>query len=347
MRACSPKRQRARDNDHAPPTTKPMTTTRQRPASSESALAKVPANIRQASTSLQIRVSNVDELKALARVFAVSGMFGTANNDQTLAKCAVQLMAGMEAGFTPFASITGIYVINGKPGFSAQLLAQAIKRHPHYDYRVLEKTANACTIRFLLDGEILGEEKFTIEMAVRAGLTSAPWKAYPEAMLFARCLTAGMRTHCPDALGGQTPYTPEELGAPGQIDEDGMVVATVQDVTPSEPDRDALQTAAIRKLKEVGVTTAGLKAMLNDLGDEGCKSIGQLADDVLIRLAKSGAKPETVARWNETGSMLVPTKTTTVRRIDPAPLAVEPQTVEPEPEVVDDDEPMLWAGGEK
>jgi hypothetical protein len=142
-----------------------MTTTRQRPASPESALAKVPANIRQASTSLSIRVSNVDELKALARVFAVSGMFGTANNDQTLAKCAVQLMAGMEAGFTPFASITGIYVINGKPGFSAQLLAQAIKRHPHYDYRVLEKTAKGCTIRFLHDGEILGEESFTSEMA--------------------------------------------------------------------------------------------------------------------------------------------------------------------------------------
>jgi hypothetical protein len=47
-------------------------------------------------------------------------------------------------------------------------------------------------------------------------------------MLFARCLTAGMRTHCPDALGGHTPYTPEELGAPGQIDESGMVV--VEDV---------------------------------------------------------------------------------------------------------------------
>ena len=184
-----------------------MATTQRRPTAlpDHSALAKVPANIGQASTSLQIRVSNVEELKALARVFAVSGMFGNNSSDQTLAKCAVQLMAGMEAGFTPFASITGIYVISGKPGFSAQLLAQAIKRHPHYDYRVLEKTDAGCTIRFLSDGEILGEERFTMEMAKRAGLTSGPWKAYPEAMLFARCLTAGMRTHCPDALGGHTP----------------------------------------------------------------------------------------------------------------------------------------------
>jgi hypothetical protein len=321
-----------------------MSATKNRPAPPDSALAKVPANIGQASTSLQIRVSNVDELKALARVFAVSGMFGRSNSDETLAKCAVQLMAGMEAGFTPFASITGIYVINGKPGFSAQLLAQAIKRHPHYDYRVLEKTAKGCTIRFLQDGEILGEESFTIEMAQRASLTSGPWKAYPEAMLFARCLTAGMRTHCPDALGGQTPYTPEELGAPGQIDESGMVVATVQDVTPAEPDRDTLQRQALRRLTDQGLSTAGIKAMLAQFE---VTAWGQLPDATLGLLARVGAKPETIERWNETGSMLIQTKPATVRRIEPAPPAVEPETVGPEPEVIEDDEPMLWAGGEE
>jgi len=318
-----------------------MATTQRRPAAlpDHSALAKVPANIGQASTSMQIRVSNVDELKALARVFAVSGMFGNNSSDQTLAKCAVQLMAGMEAGFTPFASITGIYVINGKPGFSAQLLAQAIKRHPHYDYRVLEKTAKGCTIRFLQDGEILGEESFTIEMAQRAGLNSGPWKAYPEAMMFARCLTAGMRTHCPDAIGGHTPYTPEELGATGQIDEDGMVVATVQDVTPPSTDRDALQAAAIRKLKDCGVTAAGMNVMLAELGGEGCRAIGQLPDDVLISLAKAKVTPETLERWNEASKPAA-----TLRRIDPVPAA------EPEPdnsEVIEDDEPMLWAGGDE
>jgi hypothetical protein len=326
-----------------------MATTQRRPAAlpDHSALAKVPANIGQASTSLQIRVSNVEELKALARVFAVSGMFGNNSSDQTLAKCAVQLMAGMEAGFTPFASITGIYVINGKPGFSAQLLAQAIKRHPHYDYRVLEKTDTGCTIRFLSDGEVLGEERFTMEMAKRAGLTSGPWKAYPEAMLFARCLTAGMRTHCPDALGGQTPYTPEELGAPGQIDESGMVVATVEDVTPAKPDRDALQAAALRRLKDEGVTNDGMKAMLLELGGEGCRAIGQLPDDTLHSLAKAKVSPETLERWNGAAK---PARAATVRRIEPVPA---PTPAEEElPEGAEDfdpvqDEPMLWAGGEE
>jgi hypothetical protein len=50
-------------------------------------------------------------------------------------------------------------------------------------------------------------------MAERAGLLKNPtWRSYPEAMLFSRALTAGMRTHCPDALGGHPAYTPEELG---------------------------------------------------------------------------------------------------------------------------------------
>jgi hypothetical protein len=115
-------------------------------------------------------------------------------------------------------------------------------------------------------------------------------------------------------------------------------------------DRDALQAAAIRKLKEVGVSTAGLKAMLADLGGEGCTGIGQLADDVLIRLAKSGAKPETVERWN---GMAKPVTPPAIKRIVPATRnEALPDDVDPSPEpdnseVIEEDEPMLWAGGDE
>jgi hypothetical protein len=257
-------------------------------------------------TSLSLQVQSVDDLTRLARLFQASGLFArSANPDASLAQCAVQLLAGMEAGFTPFASITGIYVVNGKPGFSAQLLAQAIKRHPSYDYRVLEKTDKQCRIRFLSGTEELGVETFTIEMAERAGLAKAagPWKQYPEAMLFARCLTAGMRTHCPDALGGHTPYTPEELGAQGRIDEDGMVhvevieqpskpaprtLSTVEDLAP------AAQAAAFSR----GLTPEGLTALVAELSKGEATELTQLPRNILARLAKSGVSPETVARCN-------------------------------------------------
>jgi hypothetical protein len=114
-------------------------------------------------------------------VFAASGLFGRAGNQETqVAECAIRLMAGMEAGFSPFASATGVHIINGRPAFSANLLAQAVRRHPDYDYRVLEKTAQLCRIRFLSRGEVLGEELFTIEMAERAGLLKNPtWRSTP------------------------------------------------------------------------------------------------------------------------------------------------------------------------
>jgi hypothetical protein len=256
-----------------------------------------------ASTSLSIQVRSVTELKDLAAVFAASGLFGRGQNQQqTLATCCVQLMAGMEAGFTPFASITGIYLVNGKPGFSAQLLAQAIKRHPRYDYRVRQKDAECCVIAFLQDGEEVGIETFTMVMAKRAGLVGSrgPWQQYPEAMLFARCLTAGMRTHCPDALGGFAAYTPEEIGgaAIGEIDEHGMVVEVRPQPAQPQVDRDQLAAQALRAVKSAGLTAAGMRNMLTELGSPEVNGISQLDDMVLGRLARQGVSPITVARWN-------------------------------------------------
>lgn len=262
--------------------------------------------------SFSLQLSGIEDLQRLAKLFSASGLFGRSGNaEQHMAECAIKILAGAEAGFGPFASHSGVTVINGKPGFGANLLAQAIKRHPLYDYRVLEKTDTICRIRFLAGREELGIETFTMEMAKRAGLvkTSGPWAQYPEAMLFARCLTAGMRTHCPDALGGMGAYTPEELGAQGQIDENGVVVATVTEA----PSRDQLQAQAIRRLKDQGITAVGMTAMLDQFQ---VNALGQLPDDVLSRLARAGASAETIERWN----------------------------AEPEPSESEDDEPpMTWA----
>jgi hypothetical protein len=160
----------------------------------------------------------------LPDVFAVSGMIRHCQQRPDLGemRCAAHGWDGGEASRRS-ASITGIYVINGKPGFSAQRVAQAIKRHPHYDDRVLEKTAKGCTLRFLHAGEILGEESFTSEMAQRASLTSGPWKAYPEAMLFARLPDGWHDGRTAQMHWAGTRHTRRRnVGAPGQIDESGM-----------------------------------------------------------------------------------------------------------------------------
>jgi len=247
-----------------------------------------------AAAPLSLQVSSVDDLARLAKVFAASGLFGKSGNQETqVAECAIRLMAGMEAGFSPFASATGIHIINGRPAFSSSLLAQAVRRHPAYDYRVLEKSSTVCRIKFLAHGQELGIETFTIEMAERAQLLKNPtWRAYPEAMLFSRALTAGMRTHCPDALGGHTAYSPEELGAAE------VVPVTVTEAPPAVV-VDLVGDAA-EACHSAGLTPEGLVQFCLMVSNGDADALILLPDQTLERIIQQGISPETVAKCNAT-----------------------------------------------
>lgn len=249
-----------------------------------------------------LTVSSVDDLARLARVFAASGLFGRGQNpEQLTAECAIRLMAGLEAGFSPFASATGVHIIEGKPAFSSNLLAQAVRRHPAYDYRVLENTDTICRIQFLANGQPLGISTWTIEMAERAGLAGkANWKRYPEAQLFARAMSAGVRTHCPDALGGATAYVPEELGAP----EPAPMPVTVTELPPPEPRHTDLVGSAGAACRNAGLTPGGLMALCSELTSGDSDSLQALPPETLARLIRSGVSPETVARCNAAGEAL-------------------------------------------
>jgi hypothetical protein len=259
--------------------------------------------------SLSLQVSSVDDLARLARVFAASGLFGRSANQETqVAECAIRLMAGMEAGFSPFASATGIHIINSRPAFSSNLLAQAVRRHPVYDYQVVEQSDKLCRIEFTAHGKLLGLSTFTIEMAERAGLLKNPtWRSYPEAMLFARALTAGMRTHCPDALNGATAYTPEELGATEPVQ--AVQVAEVQPAPAPQLQQEGttLIAAAYAACADAGLSDDGLMELIAELSSGDALTLDQLPEDKLRRLASAGVSPETVARCNAAALAAEPT----------------------------------------
>jgi hypothetical protein len=200
----------------------------------------------------------------------------------------------MEAGFSPFASATGVHIIEGKPAFSSNLLAQAVRRHPTYDYKVLEHTATACRIQFTANAQPLGISEFTIEMAKRANLaTKSIWIKYPEAMLFSRALTAGIRVYCPDALGGSVAYTPEELG-----DDAEVVPVTVTEPAPApEPDATLL-AQAYSACADAGLSDDGLIALVSELSKGQAYALDKLPVAILQRLVKHGVSAETVARCN-------------------------------------------------
>lgn len=152
-----------------------------------------------------------------AKAMAASGFFADARD---AAQAMVKVMAGAELGLPPFASMTGIHIIKGKPTLGANLLAALIKRSGRYGYRVTALDDSACRIVFYEGGEAIGESTFTVQDAQRAGVQNMG--KYPRNMLFARAISNGARWHCPDVFSGAPIYTAEELGAP--VDDDGDVV---------------------------------------------------------------------------------------------------------------------------
>lgn len=162
----------------------------------------------------QKTVLNYDQIEKLARAFVASGMFG--RDMDKISKGITKIMAGQELGLAPFASMRAVHVIEGNATLSSNTMAAMVKASPKYDYEIVEKDNMGCKIKFIeiRDGDrhALGVQSFTIEDAQTANLTNkANWRNHPEAMLFARCVSNGVRTYCPDVFSGMAVYTPEEL----------------------------------------------------------------------------------------------------------------------------------------
>lgn len=162
---------------------------------------------------------SLEEIKKYAYVFAKSGMFP---DIKSLSQGMVKIIAGREIGLSPFASVRGINIINGKPELSANVIASLIKSSGRYDYRVGEWTDKGCEIAFyqIEEGkkankdsrEEIGKSKFDEADATRAGLINKdPWRKHPRSMYFARAMSIGARTFCPDIYNGNSVYVEGEI----------------------------------------------------------------------------------------------------------------------------------------
>lgn len=173
-------------------------------------------------------VNSLDDVERVAKTLAASGYFADARQ---AAQAVAKILAGRELGISPFAAMSGVQIINGKPALSAQLVAGLIKRSGRYRYDVAEISDTRCELMFYeRDGQgwrKLGPSMFTADDARRGGVKNM--ERYPRNMLFARALTNGARWYCPDVFVGGV-YTPDELG--GEMAEDDTV--PIQDVTPAQ-----------------------------------------------------------------------------------------------------------------
>lgn len=162
----------------------------------------------------------MNELQTAANAMHASGMFADV---KTQAQALVKIMAGAEMGLPPFASMSGIHIVQGKPVLGANLIATLVKNDPRYDYRIRTCDNNQCVLVWYENGATVGESGFTAAEAQAAGLAGKDnWKKYPSDMLFARAISRGARRYAPGIFGGAPVYTPDEFNL--DTDEDGHIV---------------------------------------------------------------------------------------------------------------------------
>jgi len=170
-----------------------------------------------------IQIQSIDDLSRVSAMMAKSGFFDDAKSAH---QAGVKIMAGMELGIPPVASVRGIDIIDGNTSLSSALVAALIKQHPYYDYKVVESTDELCEIAFYEDGQKQGTTSFTMDEArsVVAWTDSNGehtlaekdnWQNYPSDCLFARAISRVRRRFCPDVGLGRL-YTAEEMNANGE-----------------------------------------------------------------------------------------------------------------------------------
>lgn len=168
-------------------------------------------------------------LKEIASMAVKSGLLPS--SIKTAEQACIIALKGRELGIPPMVAFAQISVINGKPCMSAELmLSQIYKTNPAAVINFLKNDNKECVIEASRKHSRTSTWSFTLEDAQNAGLLGKQvWKQYPAAMLRARAISAMARAVFPDALNGVS-YTPEELGAEVEIDDDGT--ERIKDVTP-------------------------------------------------------------------------------------------------------------------
>lgn len=178
------------------------------------------------------------------------------------------MMKGRELGVPSLYALSNIVVIQGKPACSAELLQALIYRdHGDDALRFVEANNDYCTLEYRRRSWKKAERyTFSIDDADRAGLMKNPtWKAYPAAMLRARCLSAVARMAFADSIGGM--YTPEELGASvtvvdGVVELDPASVIDVSAHAPVRPQNAPERTEPVEQVSDDDpITDAALEAL--------------------------------------------------------------------------------------
>lgn len=165
------------------------------------------------------------QAEELATHFIKSGFF---SDTRDLSKAVTKILMGRQLGLDPLASMSQIYLMQGKLQMGAHLIGRLIKDfrddgRKKYRYEILESTQDVCTLQLFervdtgpSSWEWVKHQPFTRKREEYKHLLGGQnWKNHGRDMLFARTITSMGRMLCPEVMGGNV-YAPDEL--PGTED---------------------------------------------------------------------------------------------------------------------------------
>lgn len=210
------------------------------------------------NNTLQLQQVSTTDIMSIAKAFAESNMFP---DIKSAAQAAVKIQAGKEFGIQPFASMSGIHIIQGKPTIGAGLMAARVKGFGKYDYLVKKHDDKICEIEFFekkpTGKQSLGISTFTIDEAKKAGTKNMD--KFPKNMLFARAMSNGVKWYTPDIY--ETPvYVPEEMQHLETVDAE--VIPPAQIAPQNDPQADIAEAIANVHLCNTVDELKALKASL-------------------------------------------------------------------------------------
>jgi hypothetical protein len=222
--------------------------------------------------------SQFDSIQKAAIALQQSGYFRDVTSQ---AQAIVKVMAGAELGLPPFAAMSGIHIIQGKPVLGANVIATLVKNDPRYDYRVKVCDAKDCELAWFEDGKQVGTSTFTWDEAKAAGLTDKDnWRKFPSDMLFARAISRGARRFAPGIFGGSPVYTPDEMGV--ETNEDGYIEGVIKESAPEPPKTDMTLETAENVTNRDGAR----------YGDLDTEKLSHMATSIRKTIDKNGLTPE-------------------------------------------------------
>lgn len=161
----------------------------------------------------EMMIRSIPEADTLSEKLALATTM-SADLFQKPANIMAVIMAGAELGIPPMASIDGIYLVQGKPVFSADLKVAIVMRSAHCEYfRRISADDTEATYATRRRGSPEQRLTWTMDQARKAGINGKEnWRHHPRQMLSARCKAELAADVYPDVLAGISAMDPVAMG---------------------------------------------------------------------------------------------------------------------------------------